>query len=107
MAIGAALLVDKIGRRTLFLISNAGMVVAFTVWTVTAALYAKDGSRGAANATIALIFVYYSFYDIAYSPLLVAVCHTLLPHAFAPLTHAYLSTPSKFYRSIFVPRVSQ
>ncbi|KAG8969229.1 hypothetical protein FRC03_003754 [Tulasnella sp. 419] len=79
MAIGAALLVDKAGRRTLFLISNVGMVIAFAMWTVTSALFQETGSKAAGNATIGLIFLYFGFYDIAYSPLLVAYTVEILP----------------------------
>lgn len=79
MALGAAMFVDRVGRRTLFVISNAGMLCAFSVWTVTAALYQLLGNTAAANANIALIFIFFSFYDIAYSPLLVAYTIEILP----------------------------
>ncbi|KDN48792.1 hypothetical protein RSAG8_02779, partial [Rhizoctonia solani AG-8 WAC10335] len=79
MALGGAMLVDRVGRRTLFVISNAGMLCAFSVWTVTAALYQLLGNTAAANANIALIFIFFSFYDIAYSPLLVAYTIEILP----------------------------
>lgn len=37
------------------------------MWTATAAIYTTYGNRSAANATIAMIFVYFGFYDIAVS----------------------------------------
>ncbi|CCO29585.1 Lactose permease [Rhizoctonia solani AG-1 IB] len=49
MALSAAMFVDRVGRRTMFVISNAGMLCAFTVWTVTAALYQLLGNTAAAN----------------------------------------------------------
>ncbi|KAG8818549.1 hypothetical protein FRC17_010793, partial [Serendipita sp. 399] len=49
VAITAALLVDKIGRRPLFLTSNAGMLVTFGMWTLAAALFNTRMDRGAAN----------------------------------------------------------
>ncbi|CAE6472985.1 unnamed protein product [Rhizoctonia solani] len=79
MALSAAMFVDRVGRRTMFVVSNAGMLCAFSVWTVTAALYQLLGNTAAANANIALIFVFFSFYDIAYSPLLVAYTIEILP----------------------------
>ncbi|KAB5596153.1 Lactose permease [Ceratobasidium theobromae] len=79
MALGAAMFVDRLGRRTLFVISNAGMLCAFAIWTITAALYQLLGNTAAANANIALIFIFFSFYDIAYSPLLVAYTIEILP----------------------------
>ncbi|CAE6478061.1 unnamed protein product [Rhizoctonia solani] len=79
MALVGAMLVDRVGRRTLFVVSNAGMFCAFSVWTITAALYQILGNTAAANANIALIFIFFSFYDIAYSPLLVAYTIEILP----------------------------
>ncbi|KAG8974115.1 hypothetical protein FRC05_007863 [Tulasnella sp. 425] len=81
MALTSAIYVDRIGRRTLFLISNVGMLVAFGLWTMTSALWEETQNKMAANATIAMIFIYYGFYDIAYSPLLVAYTVEILPFA--------------------------
>jgi hypothetical protein len=47
--IAAALLVDKIGRRPLFLTSNGGMIITFGAWTLAAALFTTRGDRAAAN----------------------------------------------------------
>jgi hypothetical protein len=67
------------GRRTLFLISNVGMLLAFCFWTVTVALVQKYGHQAAAKATMPAIFLFYAFYDIAYSPLLIAYGLEILP----------------------------
>jgi MFS family permease len=37
LALGASFLVDRIGRRKLFIISTAGMFFAFILWTTFAA----------------------------------------------------------------------
>ncbi|KAG8856603.1 hypothetical protein FRB96_006363 [Tulasnella sp. 330] len=79
MAIGSAAIVDRVGRRTLFLISNCGMLVAFGLWTMLSALREQTGSKVAGQATVGIIFLYYGFYDIAYSPLLVAYTVEILP----------------------------
>ncbi|KAG9006696.1 hypothetical protein FRB94_014147 [Tulasnella sp. JGI-2019a] len=79
MAIGSAAFVDRIGRRTLFLVSNCGMLVAFGLWTMLSALREQTGSKVAGQATVGIIFLYYGFYDIAYSPLLVAYTVEILP----------------------------
>jgi len=79
IAIGAAMLVDVAGRRPLFMISNAGMLGTFSCWTITTALYKNLGNTTAAKATIPLIFIYYFFYDLAYTPMLVAYSLEILP----------------------------
>ncbi|KDQ15950.1 hypothetical protein BOTBODRAFT_130708 [Botryobasidium botryosum FD-172 SS1] len=80
VAIGAAFLVDRVGRRTLFLISNSGMLITFVAWTICTALYTNLANTAAANTSIALIFIFFAFYDIAYSPLLVAYTIEVLPY---------------------------
>ncbi|PPQ69312.1 hypothetical protein CVT25_005913 [Psilocybe cyanescens] len=79
IAIGAAMLVDVAGRRPLFIISNSGMLVTFCAWTITTALYNTMGNAAAAKATIPLIFIFYFFYDLAYTPMLVAYTLEILP----------------------------
>jgi sugar porter (SP) family MFS transporter len=79
VAASSAMLVDKVGRRPLFIISNAGMLVAFAMWTLTTALFNTDQNTTAAKATIPLIFVFFLFYDIAYTPLLIAYTLEILP----------------------------
>ncbi|KAH8916615.1 general substrate transporter [Atractiella rhizophila] len=79
MAVGAAVLVERLGRRTLFLASNIGMLFMWTIWTSLAGTYEEQGNEAAGKAVIAFIFLYYAFYDIAYSPLLVAYTVEILP----------------------------
>ncbi|EEB87899.1 hypothetical protein MPER_14551, partial [Moniliophthora perniciosa FA553] len=52
----------------------------FGLWTVTEALFNELQKTAAAKATIPLIFIYYLFYDIAYSPMLVAYTLEILPY---------------------------
>lgn len=80
IALSAAMLVDWLGRRTLFIISNSGMLVAFGLWTITEALFNALHKTAAAKATIPLIFLFYLFYDIAYTPMLVAYTLEILPY---------------------------
>jgi len=80
IALTAAMLVDWMGRRPLFIISNAGMIIAFGMWTVSEALFNALHNAAAAKATIPFIFVFYFFYDIAYTPMLVAYTLEILPY---------------------------
>ncbi|TFK94102.1 general substrate transporter [Polyporus arcularius HHB13444] len=78
-AMSGALLVDKLGRRTLFIISNVGMLIDFGAWTLTTALFNTLDNAAAAKATIPFIFLFYFFYDIAYTPMLIAYTLEILP----------------------------
>jgi sugar porter (SP) family MFS transporter len=80
VAIVAGLLCDKIGRRTLFISSNIGMLIFFCMQTICSARYAISGSTAAANSVIAAIFLYYGSYDIAYTPLIVSYTVEILPY---------------------------
>ncbi|TFY83287.1 hypothetical protein EWM64_g734 [Hericium alpestre] len=80
-ALTGAFLIDKFGRRTLFIISNTGMLINFSVWTLTTALFNTLHMAAAAKATVPFIFLFYLFYDIAYTPLLVVYTLEILPYA--------------------------
>ena len=90
-AILGALVVDKTGRRFLFLTSAAGMCLSYMGWTIAAAEYAKratpvdeagdplNPNKNAGRTVLAAIFIYYGFYNIALSPLLVSYTVEILP----------------------------
>ncbi|KAJ3734306.1 hypothetical protein DFJ43DRAFT_993571 [Lentinula guzmanii] len=80
VGLSSAMLIDLVGRRSLFILSNSGMLIAFGLWTVTEALFNALHKTAAAKATIPLIFIYYLFYDIAYTPMLVAYTLEILPY---------------------------
>ncbi|RPA94784.1 general substrate transporter [Choiromyces venosus 120613-1] len=72
--------VDKFGRRPLFLTSTAGMMIIFIGWTI-ASKYAVDfKSKPAGTAVVALIFLYYTMYNLAWSGLLIGYTVEILPY---------------------------
>ncbi|KAK7043853.1 hypothetical protein VNI00_008018 [Paramarasmius palmivorus] len=74
MAILGAVCVDSVGRRPLWLLSTSGMLAAYCVITPLAASFEHTPtSPKVANAFIAMLFVYYGFYDIGW---------TTLPHLY-------------------------
>ncbi|KAF9530275.1 hexose transporter [Crepidotus variabilis] len=79
-ALLASSLVDKLGRRLLFLTSVAGMLVFFSLQTACSATFAKTGSEGAAHSVIAFIFLFYASYDLAFTPLIVSYTLEILPY---------------------------
>ncbi|KAJ9150542.1 General substrate transporter [Coniochaeta hoffmannii] len=79
-SIGAAFMVDRIGRRPLFLTAISGMIVAFGLWTVMAAMYDKTGGANQYGYTqIVFVWLFGVFYDIGFSGLLVAYTLEVLP----------------------------
>jgi sugar porter (SP) family MFS transporter len=79
VALGMAFTVDKFGRRPLFLASTAGMLISFTIWTICSAQYNMNGNDAAAKGVIAMIFIYSTTYNFAWSGLLVAYSVEILP----------------------------
>ncbi|KAH7107183.1 hexose transporter [Auriculariales sp. MPI-PUGE-AT-0066] len=91
IAISASLLTERFGRRTLWLVSTAGMLLSYTFITVTAAVYRKTatwddkgelttpGDKNAGNAFVFFIFLFNGAYAIAYTPLLVSYTVEILP----------------------------
>ncbi|TDZ24460.1 Lactose permease [Colletotrichum orbiculare MAFF 240422] len=75
-----AMMVDRLGRRKLFLVSTAGMLACYVVWTVLTSVFARTQDDRAGYAVVAFIFVYYFFYDIAWSPLLMSYPTELMPY---------------------------
>lgn len=59
----ASFMVERIGRRILFLASVAGMLLFFTLQTICSALFAQHGSSAAAHSVIAFIFLFYASYE--------------------------------------------
>lgn len=66
-----AFAVDKAGRRPLFLVSTGGMCLMFCCWTIASKYAVENGSKAAGSAVVALIFLYYTCYNLAWSGLLV------------------------------------
>ncbi|CZT43895.1 related to hexose transporter protein [Rhynchosporium secalis] len=77
--LAGALMVDRLGRRTLFLISAMGMLISYICWTVLNSIFARDSKQTAGYAVLAFIFIYYFFYDIAWTPLLWAYPAEIFP----------------------------
>lgn len=70
-AIVGSMLVDRVGRRSLWLFSIAGMLVSYTAWTVCSALYNQHtgNSPGLAKAVLFLIFLFQVHYSVGITPL--------------------------------------
>ncbi|KAK2056217.1 hexose transporter [Colletotrichum caudatum] len=80
-ALGAAFLVDRLGRRTLFLWSGAGILASYIVWTACSAVNTETGSKPAGIVVVVCLFTFYFHYDIAYTPLLLGSPTEILPYS--------------------------
>jgi sugar porter (SP) family MFS transporter len=95
VSITAAFMVDRFGRRPLFLLAAAGMVASFTLWTITGAIYENSEisvpvtddnpegveatNKSAGYAQLPFIWLFGVFYAIGFSGLLVAYTLEILP----------------------------
>ncbi|KAL1837584.1 hypothetical protein VTJ49DRAFT_3625 [Mycothermus thermophilus] len=69
VAIGASFLVDRVGRRKLFIASTSGMLLAFILWTTFAALYTTHGTQNFAYGVLVCIFLSNGAYSLGWTPL--------------------------------------
>ena len=75
-----AMMVDRLGRRTLFLASTAGMLASYVIWTGLTSSFVDTKNADTGRAVVAFIFIYYFFYDIAWTPLLQAYPVEIFPY---------------------------
>ncbi|CCF44158.1 lactose permease [Colletotrichum higginsianum] len=75
-----ALMVDRLGRRPLFLISTAGMLASYIAWTGLTSHFVASRDEATGRAVVAFIFIFYFFYDIAWTPLLQAYPVEIFPY---------------------------
>jgi MFS family permease len=82
VAASSATLVDRLGRRFLFLTSTIGMLCAFSVWTGLAARnqQLENAGSGLGIGVVVMVFVFYAFYNFAMSPLPIAYLLEVLPY---------------------------
>ncbi|KAF4970355.1 hypothetical protein FSARC_2611 [Fusarium sarcochroum] len=80
LAACGALAAERYGRRPLWLLSTSGMLCAFIVVTALSAVFAEHGTRAAGYAVVAFLFIFFGFYDIAFTPLSIAYPVEILPY---------------------------
>ncbi|KAI4719894.1 general substrate transporter [Aureobasidium sp. EXF-10727] len=79
-SVAAATMVDKLGRRKLFMASFVVMLVSYVVITGLSASFAKTDTAGIGTAVIPFLFIYFAGYDIALTPLLIAYPTEIWPY---------------------------
>ena len=81
VSITFALQVDRWGRRPIWLLATAGMLVSLILWTGCFAAYETHDKPGADKAVIFFIWLHGFFYATAWSGLLVAYAIEILPYS--------------------------
>lgn len=79
LAAAGALAAERYGRRPLWLISASGMLVSFVIITALSAVFDEHGIKAAGSAVVAFLFIFFGFYDIAFTPLSIAYPVEILP----------------------------
>ncbi|KAG9313567.1 hexose transporter [Chiua virens] len=79
-ALYASLMVDRLGRRFLFLVSAGLMTLFYMAQAICFSEYAQHGTTAAGHAVIAFIFLFYAAYDLAFTPLIVSYTVEILPY---------------------------
>ncbi|RSH90688.1 hypothetical protein EHS25_001293 [Saitozyma podzolica] len=98
-AIAGALLANRLGRRTLFFISTAGMLVCYIIITALAAEYNKTGVSATGYALIAFLFFFFASYDFGFTGLQSAYPIEVLPYALR--AKGYCITQFCIYLALF------
>lgn len=63
MAMLGALLVNRAGRRRLWLTSTAGLLVAFIILTALSAEFLKTQNKSMGGGVVFSLFLAYAFYE--------------------------------------------
>jgi len=80
VSVTMAMLVDRVGRRPMFLAATGGMFGTFVFWTLTAGLYEEHDLPGANVGMIFFIWLFGIMYSLAWSGLLVGYAIEILPY---------------------------
>ncbi|KAF4984050.1 hypothetical protein FZEAL_663 [Fusarium zealandicum] len=89
-----ALLVDRLGRRTLFLGSTISMLVCYIIWTGLSAHFDATRDETTGKVIVAFVFITFFAYATAWSPLLQAYIVEIYPYTLRSrgLSAMYVST---------------
>ncbi|GAA5848141.1 hypothetical protein JCM8547_004420 [Rhodosporidiobolus lusitaniae] len=79
LACVGASLVERVGRRKLWLIATIGMCVSYIVLIGLSGGFANTNDKQVGLASVAFMFFCYGFYDIAWTPLAYSYSTEILP----------------------------
>jgi MFS family permease len=73
-------MVDKLGRRFLFIVSSVGMLICYIIMAGLVGSYAETHHASVGIAVVPMLFLYYGFYVIAYTPLIASYLVEIWPY---------------------------
>ncbi|KAJ1324343.1 hypothetical protein MN608_10404 [Microdochium nivale] len=80
-SVASAFATNHFKRRTQFLVSVVGMFAVFAAQTLCAGLFNEQGNRAAGLAVVAMLFLFYVFYNFAFNALLYSYPVEILPYS--------------------------
>ncbi|KAK7428069.1 hypothetical protein QQZ08_005501 [Neonectria magnoliae] len=104
LAASAAAMVDRLGRRPLFLISSVGMLISYILICGLSGSFATTGQGSVGIAVVPFLYIYYGFYDIAFTPLVVSYPAEIWPYELRArgIALTQLSTYAAIFFNTFV-----
>jgi MFS family permease len=81
VSIAGACLADRIGRRSLWLVSLVAMICSNVGITITSAVFDRNGADAAAYMAIVFLFFYNAGFNIACNPLAYSYPTEILPYS--------------------------
>ncbi|CAH0020325.1 unnamed protein product [Clonostachys rhizophaga] len=79
-AVASAIISGRLKRRTHFIVSTVGMFVVFSIQTLCAGLFNERGNKTAGHVVIAMLFLFYPFFNFAFNALLYSYPVEILPY---------------------------
>lgn len=79
-AYAGALNAERAGRRVLWMTSTIGMLCAYIVMTGLSGSFAETGNRNVGIAVVPMMFIYYGFNDVGWTPLPFSYGAEILPY---------------------------
>ncbi|KAL2840060.1 general substrate transporter [Aspergillus pseudoustus] len=79
-ALGGAFATERYGRRTLWMLSTVLMFVFFATVTTLSGVFAELQIKAAGIASVAMLFLFFGSYALAYTPLSIAYPVEILPY---------------------------
>lgn len=79
LAAAGAFASERYGRRILWLLATAAMILCLSITTIVAALFTEQHIAAAGVAVVPMLFLFFAGFDLAYAPLFIAYPAEILP----------------------------